>query len=293
MRSRTAFVITGDHGSPASIPCSSQRSAARRRPAQGGREGQHHRVDGGAARDGGGDEGTRLEGPRRPGGGALRGSGADEIQGPLPGGGAQGAGRTRRVPGAPLFLEPAEGYYLSDGFEENAFLVGTTRRGAHGFLPTEPRMFMGLIVAGSGVRASVPLPSVRHIRHRAHRGPTSVSPCRTSTAFPSWGCWTPRGRRGPTERSRRLGARTSALFRVGLLEGGAESLLHGRMRSLAFPLAQRGQGLPGSHLAEGANRALTHAPVGVVEKRQAQERHVARVGGRSPRPGLDSTANNT
>ncbi len=66
-------------------------------------------------------------------------------------------------PGALFFLEPAEGYYLSDGFEENAFLVGTTRRGAHGFLPTEPRMFTGLIVAGSGVRASVPLPSVRQI----------------------------------------------------------------------------------------------------------------------------------
>ncbi len=66
-------------------------------------------------------------------------------------------------PGALFFLEPAEGYYLSDGFEENAFLVGTTRRGAHGFIPTEPRMFTGLIVAGSGVRASVPLPSVRQI----------------------------------------------------------------------------------------------------------------------------------
>lgn len=66
-------------------------------------------------------------------------------------------------PGALFFLEPAEGYYLSDGFEENAFLVGTTRRGAHGFIPTEPRMFTGLIVAGSGIRAGVPLPSVRQI----------------------------------------------------------------------------------------------------------------------------------
>lgn len=66
-------------------------------------------------------------------------------------------------PGALFFIEPAEGYYLSDGFEQNEFLVGTTRRGAHGFIPTEPRMFTGLIVAGSGIRPGVPLPSVRQI----------------------------------------------------------------------------------------------------------------------------------
>ncbi|MEO8360372.1 MAG: ectonucleotide pyrophosphatase/phosphodiesterase [Vicinamibacteria bacterium] len=66
-------------------------------------------------------------------------------------------------PGALLFLEPAEGYYLSDGFEQNAFLVGTTRRGAHGFLPTEPRMYTGLIMSGPGIRPNVPLPLVRQI----------------------------------------------------------------------------------------------------------------------------------
>jgi predicted AlkP superfamily pyrophosphatase or phosphodiesterase len=66
-------------------------------------------------------------------------------------------------PGALLFIEPAEGYYLGDGFDQNEFLVGTTRRGAHGFLPTEPRMFTGLILAGAGIRPGVPLPSVRQI----------------------------------------------------------------------------------------------------------------------------------
>jgi arylsulfatase A-like enzyme len=66
-------------------------------------------------------------------------------------------------PGALMFFEPAEGYYLSDGFDQDTFLVGTTRRGAHGFLPTEPRMFTGLIVAGAGIRAGVPLPSVRQV----------------------------------------------------------------------------------------------------------------------------------
>jgi len=66
-------------------------------------------------------------------------------------------------PGALFFIEPAEGYYLSDGFEQNEFLVGTTRRGAHGFIPAEPRMFTGLIAAGAGIKAKVPLPSVRQI----------------------------------------------------------------------------------------------------------------------------------
>jgi len=66
-------------------------------------------------------------------------------------------------PGALLFIEPAEGYYLGEGFDQNAFLVGTTRRGAHGFLPTEPRMFTGLIFSGAGIRPNVPLPSIRQI----------------------------------------------------------------------------------------------------------------------------------
>ena len=66
-------------------------------------------------------------------------------------------------PGALMFFEPAEGYYLSEGFDQNAFLVGTTRRGAHGFLPTEPRMFTGLILSGAGIRPGVPLPFVRQI----------------------------------------------------------------------------------------------------------------------------------
>jgi hypothetical protein len=66
-------------------------------------------------------------------------------------------------PEALLFLEPAEGYYLADGFDQDEFLVGTTRRGAHGFMPTEPRMFTGLILSGAGIRPGVPLPSVRQI----------------------------------------------------------------------------------------------------------------------------------
>jgi arylsulfatase A-like enzyme len=66
-------------------------------------------------------------------------------------------------PEAAFFVEPAEGYYVSDAVTDGAVLVGTMRRGAHGFLPTEPRMHTGLIAAGAGIRAGVPLPLVRQI----------------------------------------------------------------------------------------------------------------------------------
>ena len=66
-------------------------------------------------------------------------------------------------PEAAFFIEPAEGYYVSDGVEQDSVLVGTTRRGAHGFLPTETRMHTGFIAAGAGVRAGVPLPRLRQI----------------------------------------------------------------------------------------------------------------------------------
>jgi predicted AlkP superfamily pyrophosphatase or phosphodiesterase len=66
-------------------------------------------------------------------------------------------------PEAAFFIEPAEGYYVSDGVANGEVLVGTTRRGAHGFLPTEVRMRTGLIVAGAGIRAGVPLPLVRQV----------------------------------------------------------------------------------------------------------------------------------
>ena len=66
-------------------------------------------------------------------------------------------------PEAAFFIEPAEGYYVSDGVANDSVLAGTTRRGAHGFLPTETRMRTGFIAAGAGVRQNVPLPLVRQI----------------------------------------------------------------------------------------------------------------------------------
>lgn len=66
-------------------------------------------------------------------------------------------------PDAAFFIEPAEGYYVSDGVAADAVLVATTRRGAHGFLPSEPRMHTGFIASGAGIRPGVPLPLVRQI----------------------------------------------------------------------------------------------------------------------------------
>ena len=66
-------------------------------------------------------------------------------------------------PEAAFFIEPAEGYYVSDGVAGGEVLVGTTRRGAHGFLSTEPRMHTGFIAAGAGIRPGVPLPLLRQI----------------------------------------------------------------------------------------------------------------------------------
>jgi hypothetical protein len=66
-------------------------------------------------------------------------------------------------PDAAFFIEPAEGYYVSDGVTGGTVLVGTTRRGAHGFLPTEIRMQTGLIASGAGIRPGVPLPLLRQI----------------------------------------------------------------------------------------------------------------------------------
>lgn len=66
-------------------------------------------------------------------------------------------------PEAAFFIEPAEGYYVSDGVAGGEVLVGTTRRGAHGFLSTEPRMHTGFIAAGAGIRPGVPLPLLRQL----------------------------------------------------------------------------------------------------------------------------------
>ena len=66
-------------------------------------------------------------------------------------------------PEAAFFIEPAEGYYVTDGVVNDTVLIGATRYGAHGFLPTEARMHTGFIAAGAGLRQGVPLTVLRQI----------------------------------------------------------------------------------------------------------------------------------
>lgn len=66
-------------------------------------------------------------------------------------------------PDAAFFLEPAEGYYVSDGFADDAFLVASNRRGAHGYLPTDPALHTGFVASGAGVARGVPLAVIRQI----------------------------------------------------------------------------------------------------------------------------------
>jgi predicted AlkP superfamily pyrophosphatase or phosphodiesterase len=64
---------------------------------------------------------------------------------------------------AAFMLEPIEGYSFSDAFAADAFVVAGSGRGQHGYLPTEPKMRTGLIVAGGATRAGVVVPLARMI----------------------------------------------------------------------------------------------------------------------------------
>lgn len=66
-------------------------------------------------------------------------------------------------PEAAIFLEPAEGHYVSDGYQDDAFLVATGRRGAHGSLPDNPRLHTGFVASGAGIARGAPLAVIRQI----------------------------------------------------------------------------------------------------------------------------------
>lgn len=66
-------------------------------------------------------------------------------------------------PDALLALEPAEGYTVQTSVDGDAFLAPTTRRGQHGYLPSNPQLRTGLILAGAGIRPGLELPFVRQI----------------------------------------------------------------------------------------------------------------------------------
>ncbi|HEX5475097.1 MAG TPA: ectonucleotide pyrophosphatase/phosphodiesterase [Vicinamibacterales bacterium] len=61
-----------------------------------------------------------------------------------------------------LMLEPVEGY-TTDARTTGDVLVAAGKGGDHGYLPTEPQMFTGLIMAGPGIRRGLVLPIARQI----------------------------------------------------------------------------------------------------------------------------------
>lgn len=66
-------------------------------------------------------------------------------------------------PDALIALEPVEGYTVQTSFGDDAFLTATTRRGQHGYLPSNPQLRTGLILAGAGIRPGLEIPFARQI----------------------------------------------------------------------------------------------------------------------------------
>ena len=65
-------------------------------------------------------------------------------------------------PDALLIIEPIEGFTTAAG-AAGGFLVASSRRGDHGFLPTEPLMHTGLVLSGAGVLQGTVVPLSRQI----------------------------------------------------------------------------------------------------------------------------------
>jgi predicted AlkP superfamily pyrophosphatase or phosphodiesterase len=66
-------------------------------------------------------------------------------------------------PDALLSIEPVEGYTVSATVDGGTFVMPTSRRGQHGYLPTNPQLRTGLIVSGAGIRPHVEIPLARQI----------------------------------------------------------------------------------------------------------------------------------
>ena len=66
-------------------------------------------------------------------------------------------------PDAFIALEPVEGYMVGASVDGGSFVAASTRRGQHGYLPGNPQLRTGLIVAGAGVRPGIEVPFARQI----------------------------------------------------------------------------------------------------------------------------------
>jgi predicted AlkP superfamily pyrophosphatase or phosphodiesterase len=62
-----------------------------------------------------------------------------------------------------LYLEPVEGYSVSESLEGEAFVGASTSRGTHGSLPELEGMHTGLLLSGAGVRRGVTAPLARMV----------------------------------------------------------------------------------------------------------------------------------
>lgn len=164
LRARTAFVITGDHGFYR-VHSALQPNVVLRKAGliQTGADGKIQAWQ--AASHGGA---VRLKDPKD---GAL----ARRVEGlfrELADGRYRGLFRVvdRReldalgaYPDALLFVEPVDGYMVAGGFDGDEFVSPTATRGSHGYLPDQPALHTGLILAGAGVRAGLVIPRARQI----------------------------------------------------------------------------------------------------------------------------------
>ena len=67
-------------------------------------------------------------------------------------------------PDALIALEPVEGYSVQPTVDGGTFLApSTARRGQHGYLPTNPQLRTGLVVAGAGIKPGIEVPFARQI----------------------------------------------------------------------------------------------------------------------------------
>ena len=76
--------------------------------------------------------------------------------------GRQEIARLGGDPDVLLIIEPIEGF-TTGASAAGGFVAATSRRGDHGFLPTEPRMHTGLVIAGAGVLPGIAVPLARQI----------------------------------------------------------------------------------------------------------------------------------
>ena len=164
LRSRTAFVITGDHGFYR-VHSALQPNVVLRRAGllQTGPDGRIQ--DWQAAAHGGA---VRLKDPADKAlaarvAGLFRELADGRYRGLFRVVERQELDALGAYPEALLFVEPVDGYMVTAGFDGDEFVAPTSTRGSHGYLPDQPALHTGLILSGAGVRPGLVIPRARQI----------------------------------------------------------------------------------------------------------------------------------